>query len=71
MSLKNDAMSGRMSVKIGPSLKPSKVTEPMTTAMKTTVPASGSKRVSPDSGRRMPSTPSRRSNADMRANRLK
>ena len=56
---------------IGPSLNPSNVTDPIITATNATMPGSGSSRVSRDSGRRMPSTPSRRSNGEIRENRLK
>ena len=50
---------------------PSKVTVPIITQTKNTVPGSASSDGSPPSGGRQPTTPSRASNGLMRANRPK
>ena len=64
-------MSGAMPVQSDASDAPSKVTEPIITASSGTVPGSGSSCARPDSGRRSPTSPSRRAKGDRREKRLK
>ena len=71
MFLKNSAMWGAVLVHSEASAAPSKVTAPIITASRATVPATGLSAGSPESGRRRPSRPSRRSTGDRRENRLK
>ena len=60
-----------MSCHSWPWLSPSKLTVPIITAAKATVPGSALEVGSPPSGRRTPTTPSRVSKIDRRAKRLK
>lgn len=62
---------GRTLNPIGPSLAPSKLTEPIITASRKGMPATWDMFASPASGTRMPSAVPRRSNTEIREKRLK